>query len=74
MLGMTLEAIKEAVRQLSGDERLSLMSYLAYLRHDARGMYAGEVAGELDNNEPGNWISLSDFQKELRELDERERS
>lgn len=60
---MSLENLMDEARKLDGRERRRLAAFLTTLREESEPSFADEMARILDDNHPGNWMTLDDLKK-----------
>jgi hypothetical protein len=62
---MSIQALKAEVEALSPDERRRLAAFLVSLSHKDLAGYGDDMAGKIDDKDPGNWVSLEEFEERL---------
>lgn len=62
---MSVKEIKEQLATLPRAEQDEVVAYLFHLRHRDDPEYAREIGRRLDDQNPGSWLSMDDFEAAL---------
>lgn len=69
MLLMSIETLKEELRQLSRQEQESVRTFLLALKVEQDDAHRAELTAILDRNDPSFWIPLEDAKREWEQED-----
>lgn len=62
---VTIEAIKAELEALPAEEQRRLAAFLVSLRHRDQADYRAELTRRIDDQDPGNWVNLEEFEERL---------
>jgi hypothetical protein len=64
---VTLEMIKQELAVMPEEQQDALAAYLAHLRHLRNPNARKELARNIDDRDPANWISLEQLKEHWKE-------